>query len=281
MRRASSLAGQGGALGATLAGLVACGPSDSPLKSNSSKVEHTTAATASIGSASATTPSARPSAHSAKLDASDSWLLIYGGGGELAIIELRVGRAPVVRVLQASEESKALEKTVAGLAASDGIGLDMHAPGPGGKGRGALETTLMKPGDRLYPMAMRMALERAQYSVQEVRALEDPTPPGRISQLHISRDGERVGSIDFSKTPPVVTIHTQKSEGSGLTNDWADLQKLAEVKVRFHAPKAGIETLYEVEAKPGADDYPNAVRLHLSVSRQYDAQRTYKLEVVP
>ena len=126
-----------------------------------------------------------------------------------------------------------------------------------------------------------MALEQADYLVGVIPAFDDATPPGRIQQLNISRDGEKVGTIDFGKSPPVVTVHTTKSEGSGLTREWEDLSKLEKLVVRFHGPKAGVETLFEVEAKPGTPEYPNAVRLHLIVNRWYDAQRKYVLEAVP
>jgi hypothetical protein len=283
MRNRSSLVLQCSAVLALVVGTVACGPNESaPKPVGSATASASSAPTVSASSsAAAPAPSAQPSAGPAKLAAEDSWLLVRRGSAELAIIELRAGAAPVVHLERDGDDSKALQKKVAELAAASGIPLEMHEPPPDGKRRGPLGTTLMKPGDRLYPTALKIALEQADYLVDVIPAFDDATPPARIRQLNISRDGEKVGTIDFSKTPPVVTIHTTKSEGSGLTREWEDLSKLEKLVVRFHGPKAGVETLFEVEAKPGSPDYPNAVRLHLIVNRWYDAQRKYVLEAVP
>jgi hypothetical protein len=257
---------------------VACGSSESSSKPTASAQPAKSSGTPS-GTASVAAPSAQPTAQPEPRAALDTWLLV-GKTEDLAIIEVRAGKAPVVELEQDSDESKALQKKVSELVASGGIRLEMHEPGPGGKGRGALVSKLMKPGDPSYATALRMALEEAGYRAKEIPALDD-TAPASIKQLDISRDGEKVGSIDFRKTPPVVTVHSTKSEGSGLTRDWEDIQKLEKLVVRFHGPKAGVETLFKVEAKPGTPDYPNAVRLHLIVNRYYDAQRKYKLDAVP
>jgi hypothetical protein len=241
-----------------------------------------TAAGSSVGAAappvkpSVATPS--PSAASER-DSADVWLVATTGEGEVAVIELRAGKPPKLAVTRDGEDADALKAKLDEIGGADGIPLDMHLPPPNGQGRGAYGTKIVKYDDRLYRHALTNALEPT-FSVKPVVRLTDPLPPENLKQLKVSRSGEEVGTLDFTHTPPKLTVLTEKSDGDALKRQWERVQELGALKVRYQQPKDSVETLVTVEAKPGDATYPQLVVLYLMVEESYRARYAYELEFV-
>lgn len=199
------------------------------------------------------------------------------GGVDLGIIELRAGKPPKLTLEVESADATALKTKLDQIDGPEGIALDMHLPPPSGKGRGPYGSRIVKYDDPLYKNAIQDRLER-DFSVKQIPVLHDPLPPEAFKQLHISREKDKVGSIDFSTTPPKVTLITDKSERLGLENNWEMVQKRDPLLVRFVQPSGPTGTLVTLKAKPGDAAYPRAVALFLMTERYYLARHAYRLE---
>jgi hypothetical protein len=212
------------------------------------------------------------------MESTDAWLVVSKDGVELGMIELRAGKPPKLSLSIDNADAAALKAKLDAIDGPEGIALRMHLPPPSGQGRGPYGSRIIKYDDRLYRHAVKDALEPT-FSVKEVPGLSDPLPPARIKQLHVSRSGEKVGSIDFSSNPPKLTVVTEKSEGLGIRNNWERIQELGTVKVRYHhQDKDSAPRLITAEAKPGDASYAQTVVLYLMVERFYQTRYAYKLE---
>jgi hypothetical protein len=221
---------------------------------------------------SATPPATTPAAPSL-----DTWFVIGKDGNELGVLELRSGQAPKL-LPNAGADVKALEAKLNQISGPGGIGLDMHLPTGDGK-RGPYGTQIVKPGDSLYKHAVKEKLE-PEFRVQEVPELADPMPPAKLKKLQVSRSGEKVGLIDFTTSPPTLSVQTDKSDGIGIKNNMEWVQELNEVKLRYHQKKDGVETLFSVSAKPGDTNYAQSVALFLILVRDYRTRYAYKLDFI-
>ena len=149
----------------------------------------------------------------------------------------------------------------------------MHLPPPDGEGRGPYGTRLFRPKDKDYPMAVKSELDRVGYDVKQVPALAEQQPPDKIELLKIAhKGGAHVGKLAFGEGKPVLTIETQSVDGKFLTGHWEQVAAQDSIKVRYHQPKDGKETLVTLEAKPGDAQYANAVRLHLMFEHEYEIE---------
>jgi hypothetical protein len=86
------------------------------------------------------------------------------------------------------------------------------------------------------------------------------------------KGGAHVGKLAFGGGKPVLTIETQSVDGKFLTDHWERLAARSSIKVRYHQPKSGKETLVTLEAKPGEAQYANAVRLSLMFEHEYEIE---------
>ena len=213
--------------------------------------------------------------------AETTWLSVSRASVELGIIELRPGLRGVLTLASKDAPARMLQKLWTKLDRPEGIALDMHLPPESGKGRGAYGSKIFKPGEEGYAMAVEQKLEEADYYVEKVPALAPSEPTPSIRQLSIMRNGEALGSLDFTTDPPTLSIKTANLDGQFLRGHWEAISKLESLRVRFHQPQEGADELVTVEAKRGEPTYPNAVRLYLILKHHYDEQRGYSLTVVP
>jgi hypothetical protein len=213
-------------------------------------------------------------------ESADTWLVVKKVATELGVIELRDGKPLKLTLTTDNADATALKEKLAKVGGPDGIGLDMHMPPPSGKGRGPYGTQMVKPGERLYRHALKEELE-PEYSVREVQQLIDPLPPPKLARLTVSRSGARVGTIDFTSTPPKLTTHSEVSEATGMKNDLELVEQRGEIELRYHHEKDGVSTLETVQAKPGDAHYAQTVALFLMVERSYRARYAYELEFTP
>jgi hypothetical protein len=213
--------------------------------------------------------------------AETTWLAVSRASVELGIIELRPGLRGVLTLASKDAPARMLQKLWTKLDRPEGIALDMHLPSESGKGRGAYGSKIFKPGDEGYAMAVEQKLEQADYYVEKVPELLPSEPAPSIRQLSISRNGEALGTLDFTTDPPTLSIKTANSDGQFLRGHWEAISKQESLRVRFHQTQEGADELVTVESKRGEPTYPNAVRLYLILRHQYDDQRGYFLTVVP
>jgi hypothetical protein len=203
--------------------------------------------------------------------------VVSEGGIELGVIELLAGKAPKLNVENETDASKRLREKLAAIGGPKGIGLDMHLPPPSGKGRGPYGTVIVKYGDPLYRDALQQKLE-PQYRVREVLSLIDALPPPNVKTLQVARSGEKVGSVDFSKSPPKVTVHSDRADSDSLKGDMERIAERGTLKFRYHRPAAnGVDTLVTAEAKPDDAHYAQTAILYLMVERYYRARYAYQL----
>jgi hypothetical protein len=195
---------------------------------------------------------------------------------ELGVIELRVGKPPKLAVESENEDTAALKAKLEAVGGPGGIPLDMHLPPTGGEKRGAYGTRIVKYDDPLYRHALTQALE-PDFSVKEVPGLAGDVPPAALKRMHVSRSGEKVGTLDFTASPPTLTLHSSKADAESFRNAWDAVQERGALKVRFHHPKDRVETLVTLQAKPGDASYPQAVVLYLILERYYQARYAYQL----
>lgn len=237
------------------------------------------------GSAPTQAPSSTPAgsdataapASTAAGKATDTWLVVGKDGVELGVIELRAGKPPSFTAETDSPAAAELKTKLDAIGGPQGIPLDMHLPAPNG-GRGAYGTRIIHYADPLYRNALKNALEPT-YSAKEVLQLVDPLPPAGLKRVQISRSGEKVGSLDFSSTPPKLTVvDAEKADGMSLKNTWESIEKLGELKVRYHVRKDSNETLVTARAKPGDPNYAEVALLYMMVQRYYLTRYAYKLE---
>lgn len=209
----------------------------------------------------------------------DTWLLVRKGGIELGSIELRKGKPPKLAASAKSDDAAALQKRLDAVGGPDGIGLDMHLPPPDGKGRGPYGTQVVKWDSPLYRHALEQKLE-PEYDVKEVPFLPGAMPPQRFKQLHVSRSGKKVGSIDFSHSPPKLSKNTDSSDVLGLSNNFETIMRPEGLRVRFHYDKDGAQTLMDVSAKPGEPNHAQVAALYLIIERYYQPRYAYELQFV-
>jgi hypothetical protein len=209
------------------------------------------------------------------------WLSVSRGGVELGIIELRLGKRGVLTLESDNEHAQNLRTLWNELDSKGGIAVGMHLPSEDGKGRGPYGSRIFKPGSTDYATAVALELEKNRFDVQQVPALGPAPPPPSIRMLRIARRGKPVGTIDFSTQPPALTIEPENVDGTFLKLHWEGIASQERIKVRYHQPKGGVETLITAEAKPGDANYPEVVRLRLILVHYYDEQRGYTLEAVP
>lgn len=220
----------------------------------------------------AATPASKPQG-----EAADTWLVVSKDGVELGVIELRAGKPPSFTPEADTPAVAELKTKLAAIGGPNGIPLDMHEPAPNG-GRGAYGTRMVGYADPLYKHAMKNALEPT-YRAKEVLQLVDPLPPAGFKKVQISRSGEKVGSLDFSSTPPKLTVvDAEKADGMSLKNTWESIEKLGELEVRYHVSKDANATLVHARAKPGDANYAEVAILYMMVERYYLTRYTYKLE---
>jgi hypothetical protein len=225
----------------------------------------------------ASTPPAKPPPS----DTGDVWLSVRRGDVELGIIELRLGKRGVLTLEGDNEHTQKL-RTLWNELDKGGVAMDMHLPPEDGSGRGAYGSRIVKPGEKEYAMAVEMELEkRTEFDVDKVPALGPAPPPPSIRLLRITRSGKPVGTLDFSTDPPALTTEPGNVDGTFLKGHWEGIAKQERVKVRYHQPRDGVETLITAEAKRGDANYPEVVRLSLILYHYYDEQRGYTLEAVP
>lgn len=211
-------------------------------------------------------------------ESADTWLVVSKDGVELGVIELRAGKPPSLTAEGDTPAVAELKAKLAAIGGPNGIGLDMHMPEPGEKGRGAYGTRIVKYDDRLYKHALKNALEPT-FSAKEVLHVIDPLPPAGFKRVQISRSGEKVGTLDFSGTPPKLTVvDAEKADGMSLKNTWERIEKLAELKVRYHVSKGSTETLVTDRAKPGDANYAEVAIVYMMVENYYLTRYAYKLE---
>ncbi len=232
---------------------------------------------------SASTPAAPPAkpttatAPTEEGESADTWFVVSGDGVELGVIELRAGKPPKLEIVTDGEAAQALQTRLKAVGGPDGIALEMHLPPPSGKGRGPLGARIVKYDDKLYRHALKQELE-PKYSVKEVLALIDPLPPPTVKKLHVSRSGDKVGSVDFGGTPPKVTLHTKKSDGDFLKSHMERVVELGALKFRYHRqPAGGTDTLVVAQANPGDAHYAHTVVLYLMVENSYRKRYAYEL----
>jgi hypothetical protein len=72
----------------------------------------------------------------------------------------------------------------------------------------------------------------------------------------------------------VLSIETKSVDGEFLKDHWEHLGAKDRIKVRYHEPRDGKETLVTLEAKPGDAQYANAVRLYLMFQHEYEIEVT-------
>jgi hypothetical protein len=207
----------------------------------------------------------------------DTWLAVRKDGVELALIELRSGKAPKLTAENGSANLTALRERLAKVGGPNGIGLDMHEPPPSGTGRDPLGTRIIKYDDPLYRHALKEQLE-PEFDVKEVPRLFDPMPPAKFTKLNVSHSGQKMGSIDFGSTPPKLSGVADSGDGLGMKNRWDSITEKPEVQVRYHYDKDGVETLVDARAKPGDASYAQTVALNLIVMHDYRKQYAYELE---
>ena len=263
---------------ASLASLPACKEEPAPPTGGSAPTAVEPASPAPSAGSSAASPSATATlpAH-----AEATWLAVSRASVELGVIEFRPGLRGVLTLSSNDAPARELQRLWAKLDRPEGIAIDMHLPPESGKGRGPYGSKVFKPRDEGYAMAVEQKLEAADYYVERVPAFTSSDSPLSIRKLNIARNGEAVGTLDFSTDPPVLSINTTNSDGLFLKGHWEAISKQESLRVRFHQPKQGADELVTVEAKPGEKSYPNAVRLYLILRHQYDDQRGYSLTVVP
>ena len=234
-----------------------------------------------VGEPAASLPPPASAATPALPRAETTWLSVSRASVELGVIEFRPGLRGVLTLAASGAPAKELQRLWTKLDRPEGIAIDMHLPPESGKGRGAYGSTIMKPGEEGYAMAVEQKLEAADYYVEKVPELPPSETPTSIRRLSITRSGQPVGTLDFSTDPPVLSINTTTSDGLSLKGHWEAISKQESIRVRFHRREAGVDSLVTVESKPGDKNYPNAVRLYLILKHQYDEQRGYALTVVP
>jgi hypothetical protein len=181
------------------------------------------------------------------------WLTISRGGVELAILELTPGRPSALTLAKKDAPSRELKKKWDKL---DRAGTSA-------------------------PDTVRQALEAAEYYVEEVPRLDGPVLVHELRKLNVVRNGEPVGSLDFSTDPPTLSIETTTSDGSLLKSHWDAIATREQLEVRFHQARDGVEKFFTLAAKPGEPNYPNLVRLYLMLRHQYDEEHGYALSTLP
>lgn len=207
----------------------------------------------------------------------DTWLLVHKDGIEVGLIELRSGNPPKLVAETESAAATALRTRLEKVGGPGGIGLDMHLPPPSGTGRGPYGTRVVKYDDPLYRHAMKEELE-PDYSVKELPRLHDKMPPAKFARLVVSRDGQKVGTLDLASQPPKLTLGSpETSEVMGLRNDWDRIQEKSELRIRFHMDKDGHETLVDARAKPGDATYAQTVALYLIIVEDTRARYGFEL----
>jgi hypothetical protein len=208
----------------------------------------------------------------------DTWLIVHKDGIEVGLIELRSGKPPKLLAENESEAATTLRTRLEKVGGPNGLGLDMHLPPPSGKGRGPYGTRVIKYDDPLYRHALTEELE-PDYSVKEVPRLHDKQPPAKFARLVVSRESQKVGTLDFASKPPKLTLGSpETSEVMGLRNDWDSIQEKSELRVRYHMDKDGKETLVDAKAKPGDPTYAQTVALYLIIVEETRARYGFRLE---
>jgi hypothetical protein len=204
--------------------------------------------------------------------------LVHEGGVELGVIELRVGKPPKLIDTTNAEGVAKLEAELKAIGGPKGIGLDMHLPPPDGKGMGPYSTVIAKWDHPMYRFALEQKLE-PKYSAKVVPEVADALPPAKFKILHVSQSGKKVGRVDFSQSPPKLTLEKDASDGSSLKNDLDRVQELGDkLAFRYHyRPKDGEATYVHVRAKPGAENYAQTIVLYLMAERYFTTRYAYEL----
>ena len=202
--------------------------------------------------------------------------MVSSSDGELGVIELRSGQPPKLSIETPSPATAELEAKLKAVSGPEGIGIDMHLPPPTGTGRGPYGTRIVTYDDRLYRHALKNALEPA-YSVREVVGLSDPLPPATLKTLHVSRSGQHVGDVDFTKAPPALTVDEKQIDSGSLKNDLDMARDRGALTVRYRVSDGGAAALVTARAKPGDAAYAQTVALFLMVERAYRKRYAYEL----
>ncbi len=207
--------------------------------------------------------------------AEDKWLSVSYGVDEIAIVELR-REMPTKLILQADNDQTRELDTVwkTAIAKKAGIALDVSVPDEHGGGLGH-GTQIFPPGQPGYAMAVESEIEEAEFEVRAVPVLENDNPSKTITELRVSRSGEKLGHLAFAGAKPKLHISTKDVDGRFLKSHWERIEKRPEAKVNYVDRKGNGAKLVTRKAKPGDADYADVVRLYLIL------YHPYQVEIVP
>ena len=217
-------------------------------------------------------PSCKKKPEGPKHDPHVLWFSVRYGLEEIGLVEIRRGKPPTLTAPGTDEPTTRLKTEFATIASPGGIAVKMHLPPEEGEGRGALGSVMFKPGEPGYASAVERKLEDAKFGVVRVKPYTEKPPPLSIVALQIFRSGEKVGTLNFGRGEPKLTIETPKADGLGLRSDWDHMSKRDELLVRYVSGKGPSATLVTKRAKKGDPEYRNVVRLFLEVEEPYEVK---------